>query len=337
MRAASLVELNRIELIDVPIPEVEKDTDVQVQVKAAGICGTDLHMFREARADVQLPRIMGHELAGLVTKIGRAVTRVSVGDRVVLDPVFACGNCPTCQKGHPNVCDNVRCYGVQMDGGFQDYIVVDEDHLYAFDPSISYEEAALAEPFSIAVNILEQANITSGDNLLIVGGGTIGLSVLQVAKGLGANVMLTDIIPEKLAIAKQMGANAVVSSKFESLSEAASAFAPIGFDVLVDAVGVAPILQQCIDLAAPRARIVCIGFDTRPAEISPVKLTKKELTIVGSRMNCRRFPTVIKKLTDRKIDAAKMISKKYAIDNIQTAFEETLADNTGNVKTLLLF
>lgn len=337
MRVAKLVELNKIEVVDLPIPEIENDTDVQVQVKAVGVCGTDLHMFREHRADVQLPRIMGHELSGLVTKVGAGVTRVKVGDRVVLDPVFACGTCPTCKKGYPNACSSVRCYGVQMDGGYADYIVVGQEHLYPFDPSISYEEAALAEPFSIASNILDRVQLTDKDNVLLIGSGTIGLSIVQVAKSFGARILVSDVADDKLAIATSMGADAVVNSKIASLDEAAESFAPGGFDVVIDAVGITPLFQQSINYAAPRARIACIGFDARPAEIPPVVVTKKELTIVGSRMNCYRFPIVMQWLNDGKIQADKMISRKYSIDDIQKAFEETLANSATSVKTLIVF
>ena len=337
MRAASLTALNKIELLEVPVPEIQEATDVQVRVKAVGICGTDLHMFREHRADVTLPRIMGHELSGIVTKVGPEVTRVKVGDRVVLDPVFACGTCPTCKKGYPNVCSSVRCYGVQMDGGYQDYIVVGQEHLYPFNPTISYEEAALAEPFSIASNILDRVQLTDRDNLLLIGGGTIGLSVLQVAKSFGARVMVADVAAEKLAIAKAMGADAVVNSREEDLAGAAEAFAPGGFDVVIDAVGITPLFQQSLNFAAPRARVACIGFDARPAEIPPVLVTKKELSIIGSRMNRYRFPVVMQWLNEGKIQADKMISRKYSVEDIQTAFEETLANSATCVKTLILF
>lgn len=337
MRVAKLVELDKIVVEEAPIPEIENEYDVQVQVKAVGVCGTDLHMFKEHRADVTLPRVMGHELSGLVTKVGSKVSRVKVGDRVVLDPVFACGTCPTCQKGYQNVCSSVRCYGVQMDGGYQDYIVVGENHLYPFDPSISYEEAALAEPFSIASNILDRVQLTEKDNLLLIGGGTIGLSVLQVAKSFGARVMVSDVAADKLEIAKSMGADCVVNSKETSLADAAEAFAPGGFDVVIDAVGITPLFQQSLNFAAPRARIACIGFDARPAEIPPVLVTKKELTIVGSRMNCFRFPIVMQWLNEGKIQADKMISRKYSIENIQQAFEETLANSATSVKTLIVF
>ena len=113
--------------------------------------------------------------------------------------------------------------------------------------------------------------------------------------------------------------------------------APGGFDVVIDAVGVTPLFQQSLNFAAPRARVACIGFDARPAEIPPVMVTKKELTIVGSRMNCYRFPIVMEWLNDGKIQADKMISRKYSIENIQQAFEETLANSATSVKTLIVF
>lgn len=337
MRSAKLIKLNNIKIEEIAEPEITGFTDVKVQVKAVGICGTDLHMFREARADVQLPRVMGHELSGLVTEVGAGVTRIKPGDHVVLDPVFACGNCPTCKKGHPNVCSKVKCYGVQMDGGYQDYIVVGEKHLYTYNPSISYEHAALAEPFSIASNILNRAQLIAEDNVLIIGAGTIGLAVLQVAKMIGAKVMISDVVDEKLIIAKEMGADVVVNSKEEGLSNAVQSFDADGFDVIVDAVGVTPLFQQSLEFAAPCARIICIGFDARPAEIPPVVITKKELSVIGSRMNCYRFSIVMEWLENGKIQADKMITRSYSIDDIQKAFEETIADSTGNIKTVILF
>lgn len=337
MRSAVLKALNNLAVEDHPIPNLVNDSDVQVQVKAVGICGTDLHMYREPRPDVQFPRIMGHELSGLVTRVGSSVSRVKVGDHVALDPVFACGHCPTCQKGYPNVCENVRCFGVQMDGGYQDYIVVGEEHLYPYDPSISYEAAALAEPFSIAANILERVSATAKDSILIIGSGTIGLALLQAAKSLGAKVMVTDMISEKLDIAAKMGADAVVNSKEQDLAASAEDFAPGGFDVVLDAVGITPVLKEALKHAAPRGRISCIGFDGRPADIPPAIITRKELSIIGSRMNCHQFPKVMGWLEEGKIDAGQMISRKYPIEEIRQAFEDTLANTAGNIKTLITF
>lgn len=337
MRTAKLVSAEHIELMEEKMPEIKKAGDVLVEVKAVGICGTDLHIFRGERQDVEFPRVMGHELSGVVKEIGTGVTRVKKGDRVALDPVFACGTCRICKSGHENVCADVKCYGVQMDGGFQDYIVVDEEHLYPFSPSITFEQAALAEPFSIGANIVSRANVTEKDHVVVLGSGTIGLCVVQAAKSLGAKVLVSDIEEKKLQKAKEAGADMTVNTGITSLEEALAKFAPEGADVVVDAVGIASLTQQAIDLTAPLARVVVIGFDGKPAQIPPVKVTKKELTIVGSRMNCHQFPKVMEWLEEGKIHADMMVTRTYPLEKIQTAFEETLANGRENVKTLIVF
>lgn len=337
MRVAKLVAANTIEVVEGAVPQVTHSKEVQVQVKAVGICGTDLHIFKGERADVALPRVMGHELSGVVTAVGSEVGRVKVGDCVVLDPVFACGGCPTCDNGFQNVCDSVKCYGVQMDGGFQDYVVVEEKHLYPYDPSISFEEAALAEPFSIAANILERTAVTEKDKVIVIGAGTIGLAIVQAVVGIGAEVVVADVVDSKLEKAMDFGAKCVVNSKKQDIKEVLQTVAPTGFNVVIDAVGITPLFEASIEYAAPRARIACIGFDGKPAQIQPVVITKKELTIVGSRMNCYQFPKVMEWLNDGKIEAEKMISKQYSVDDIQQAFEETLTNGEDVVKTLIIF
>ncbi len=337
MKCAKLVDIGKIEIVEIEEPQITDPTDVLVKVKAVGICGTDLHIFKEGRADVQFPRIMGHELSGEVIGVGPAVTKVAVGDKVALDPVFACGECPTCKKGHPNVCSNVKCYGVQMDGGYQEKIVVTEDHLYKFGSGVSYEDAALAEPFSIASNILHRAGLESGENVLIIGAGTIGLSILQVAKMKGAVVMVSDVIPQKLSLAEELGADVVVDNRGKDLEASVKEHFPFGFDVVIDAVGITPLFAESLNYAAPCARVMCIGFDGRQAEFPPAMITRKELSIIGSRMNNRRFPEVMEWFNQDLLNTGSMITKRKKIDEIQEAFEETLSDSAGSVKTLILF
>lgn len=337
MRSAKLTAPGRIELYEEACPKIQEPGDVLVEVRAVGICGTDLHVFRGERGDVELPRVMGHELSGIVRETGSAVQRVKVGDRVVLDPVFACGTCKTCRNGHENVCSEVKCFGVQMDGGFQDFIVVDEKQLYSFRDSVTFEQAALAEPFSIASNVLERTGMTEKDRVVILGSGTIGLCILQAAKGIGARVLVSDVVDEKLERAKRAGADMTVNSKELSLADAVERFAPGGADVIVDAVGMAALTEQMVDLAAPVARLAVLGFDGKAARIPPVKITKKELTIVGSRMNCHQFPRVMHWLEEGKINDQLMITGKYPLEEIQKAFEETLGNGNGTVKTMILF
>jgi L-gulonate 5-dehydrogenase len=337
MRAAKLTDVRKIEVTEAEKPQITSSREVLVEVRAVGICGTDLHIFQGERKDVSFPRVMGHELSGVVREIGTEVSRVAVGDRVVLDPVFACGECRICKSGHENVCGSVKCYGVQMDGGFQDYIVVEESHLYPFAEHVTFEQAALAEPFSIAANIMARTETKEGDRIVIIGSGTIGLCIAQAAKGLKARVLVADVMEAKLSRAIAAGADVTVNSKEKSLAEEVEKFAPGGADVVVDAVGIAELTEQMADLAAPVGRLAVIGFDERPAKIPPVKITKKELTIVGSRMNCHRFPQVMEWLEEGRIHADLMITRKYPVEEIQKAFEETLADGQGTVKTLILF
>ncbi len=336
MKTAKLVDVGKFHIEEVAVPQIEMPTQIQVKVMAVGICGTDLHIFKSGRSDVKLPRVMGHELSGIVTAVGSEVTRVKVGDRVVLDPVFSCDRCNTCRKGYPNVCENVKCYGVQMDGGYQEYIVEDEKHFYSFNSRISFENAALAEPFSIGANILDRAQIKPKENVLIIGAGTIGLSIASLSKGIGANVVVSDIVQTKLNKAKAMGVDGTINSQKDDLETAAFRFCPEGFDVIIDAVGVTALFERCLAFAAPRARIACIGFDANPAQIPPVIITKKELSIIGSRMNCHQFPKVMQLLAEGKIDASSFISRTYHLSEIQKAFEETLAHSDEVVKTLIL-
>lgn len=335
MKSAKLVAPCRIELFDEVFDFQAGEKEAVVEVKAVGICGTDIHIFKGERKDVKLPRVMGHELSGVVKQVGAGAVKVKPGDRVVLDPVFACGNCPVCLSGHPNVCGDVKCFGVQMDGGFQQFIKVPEDCLYRFSPEISFSLAALAEPFSIAANIMERAQVSFDDKVLIFGAGTIGLAVLQAAKSAGAFVMISDLVEEKLKNARDFGADAVVRSGNQELAQAVKEQIPGGPSVIIDAVGMANLLEASIAVAAPAARIVVIGFDETKALVSPVSITKRELTVLGSRMNCHQFGKVIDWLEAGKIRPQAMITKEFPLEKIQEAFEYTVSHSDECIKTII--
>lgn len=335
MKAAKLVEVGKIVVEQVEKPKICTDQEVLIKVKAVGLCGTDLHVFKEGRNDVALPRIMGHELSGVVEEIGSNVINVKVGDHVILDPVISCGTCKICLRGHGNVCADVKCFGVQCDGGFQEYIAVDSSKVFAYNENVPFEIAALGEPFSIASNILSRTNAKSGEKVLVIGAGTIGLGIVQAAKGLGAEVLVSDVFDSKLEYAKQFGADAIVNTKTESLEDALNSFAPEGVDIIIDAVGNSALIKMAVELAPPLTRIAVIGFDARSADIPIVHITKKELTLVGSRMNCNQFPTVVEWLNAGVI-TDKMITKKFEFDDIQSAFEYTLSHQESSIKTMIV-
>lgn len=336
MKAAVLTRANKIEIIEKEMPKIMKPTEVMICVKVVGICGTDLHIFQGKRNDVEFPRIMGHELSGEIVEVGENVKKLKLNDHVIFDPVIACNTCKICLKGHKNVCSKVKCFGVQMDGGFQEYIVVDEENVFSYAKTVDFKVAALGEPFSIAANILERANVKASDCMVIIGAGTIGLAILQAAKGMGVKVLISDVSISKLKYAQEFGADVVINTKTESLEDAVEKFSPGGADVLIDAVGIAPLFEQTLALAAPTARIVVIGFDGNTANVSPVSITKRELTIVGSRMNCSQFDKVVNWLNQGVI-TDKMISTEYPLSEIQKAFEETIDNSDIWMKTVIVF
>lgn len=224
-----------------------------------------------------------------------------------------------------------------MDGGFQDEIVVPSANLYRYPESYSFVQAALAEPFSVAANILSRVSVKVRDFVVIMGAGTIGLSLVQGAKAAGAAVLVSDIEESKLEKAKAMGADYTVNSRKEDLTELVKKHTEIGADVVIDAVGTVKLTEQSIELAAPCGRIAVISFDARPAQIPAAAITKKELSLMGSRMNAHRFPDVIQWMRDGALDLDVMISKVYPVEEIQKAFEDTLADSSNTIKTIITF
>lgn len=326
MRVAKLVSTRRIEVSDTLDVSKPKPGMVIMKVMVVGICGTDIHIFNGNRSDVALPRVMGHELSGVITELGEGVDRVCIGDRVVLDPVMSCRTCSVCKRGRRNICAKVKCFGVQMNGGFQDYIEVPADQVYRIPDITTFQQAALVEPFSISANIIARSNIQSGETVAIIGSGTVGLCLIQAAKSLGVRILSADISDDKLMAAKEFGCDAVVNTTRENLADALTSFAPDGADVILDAVGTAKLFEQTVALAKPATRIVVIGFDTAAAAIAPDVVTKQELTLIGSRMNAGRFPTVIDWLEKGMIAPQKMISAVYPLEEIQQAFELATSD-----------
>lgn len=335
MKAGVLTAPEKIEIKEIPMVSLKKETQVIVKVKAIGICGTDLHVYRGERADVEFPRIMGHELAGIVTETGNKVTGLQAGDHVILDPVMSCHSCHTCQRGHENVCEQVKCFGVQMDGGFQEYICVEEGALYKIPSDVSYPRAALGEPFSIAANIIEKAKVQKEDQVVIFGAGTIGIAVLQIMKKIGCKVLIADISDTKLELAEKFGADVIVNTKNEELKDAVEKKFQNIADVLIDAVGSAGTTETAVKIASPCARIIVLGFDSRTMALSPGDITRKELMLLGSRMNNRRFPKVVQWLADGTI-TEKMITGTYKFEELDFAFKDTLKNGEKSLKTMIV-
>jgi L-gulonate 5-dehydrogenase len=312
--------------------------EVLVRVQRAGICGSDIHIFHGSNPFAKYPRIIGHEFAGQVEAVGAGVEGLAAGDRVVVDPVISCGHCYACRIGRSNVCGNLEVMGVHRDGGFRDRVAVPAANAVKVPDSLPVELAALAEPFSIAANVLSRTGIDAGDSVLIYGAGTVGLTVLQVAKLHGARCIVADLDEARLERARSFGADVLVNSRHQSVPEAvAGEHDGLGPSLVIDGAGVPALLEEACRVASPAGRIGVLGFSPGPCNVSQQEIVKKELTLVGSRLNRRLLPQVVQWLAEGRLQPAAMITQTFAAGDAPAAFALIERDPGSTVKVQLSF
>jgi L-gulonate 5-dehydrogenase len=323
MKVAQVIEPGKLAIVEQPFPSDPETGEIIVKMKAAGICGSDVHVYHGRSAFATYPRIIGHELAGEVYKVGSGVTNVRVGDRVAIDPVNSCGECYACKIGRPNVCRNIKVLAAHIDGGFREYFKINSRNAYKIPEEISWEFAATIEPFSIAAEATDRGSVRSDDTVLICGAGPIGLAILQALKRFGVKVSIMDIVDSRLEKALRMGADLAINSLKIDLEQAVMNFTSgEGVNLIFEATGNIGIVEKCISkLSSQASRIVILGFSSEPAKIAPLDIMRKELDIRGSRLNKHKFPEVIEWLKNKEIDPSKIISHEFSFGDIQNAFD----------------
>ena len=212
MKAVMLTSIRQMEITDIPMPVIEKDSDVLLKIEMVGICGSDVHYYEQGRIGsqtVQYPYLVGHECAAIVEDVGRAVTTVKAGDKVAVEPAVYCHKCDQCKIGRENTCRNLQFLGTpgQGSGCLCQYIVIHEECCFPINGKLSSEQAVLSEPFAIGVYSAKQAQLSKNSSVAILGSGPIGLSCMVAAKAQGVeNIYMTDILDYRMEIAKKSGA-----------------------------------------------------------------------------------------------------------------------------------
>lgn len=309
-----------------------------VSIRRAGICGSDIHILEGSNPFVHYPRIIGHEMAGTVAAVGTGVTDMDVGDTVVIDPVISCGNCHSCGIGRPNVCTDLEVLGVHRDGGFRSFVTVPSRNAVRVSQDLPIDVAALAEPFSIAANILSLTGCTETDSLLIYGAGPIGLTVLQVAKLKGARCIVADLDDARLEFAHEFGADETVLAEPGNVRLAvASETGGLGPTVIVDAAGEPDLLAEALQIISPAGRIGLLGFSTRPVSVVQKDIVSKEVAIHGSRLNRRLLPQVVKWLENGDLRPRAMIRETFAAEDAEAAFAKIRNTPSLTIKVQLEF
>ena len=327
------------EVIDVPIPEPGAG-EVLVQMKAAGVCGSDFHLFLGENPQAIFPRVPGHENAGVVAKIGTGVTKVQEGDHIVVDLVVACGECPQCRSGRPNVCRTVKARGAAIDGGWREYFVVPEHEVHLVPAEISFSDAALVEPFAIGGHCTVRGEVTGKEVVLVLGSGTIGAVILQTCKEKGCKVICADINESSLGRALSYGADHVINTRQENLVERVQEITQgQGVDVIFDSACYPGSLTEVMQsgIITNGGRIVPLGFCMEPEQITQAMINGRELKIIGSRMSCGQFVPTIEKMAAGKLVSAGMVSHYIPFDQIDQVFANMTNSPADLKKMVILF
>ena len=338
MKAICVVQPNHLEIQDRPQPVITAGNEVLVKVKAAGICGSDMHIYHGSSPVATYPRVIGHEIAGEIIEIGAHVVEFKVGDHVVMDPVIHCGTCYQCKIGRRNVCANLRVRGVHVDGGYQEYLVLPETSIHKIPDSLSWDDAIMVEPFTIAEQVCSRAEVIASDVMFIMGAGPVGLSVLKLAKLYGATCYISDIQEHRLALAKAYGADAVIDAGKENVSDRINDLTNgAGATVVTDAVCSVNSFEQALDYVCSAGRIIALGFSPVPSAIAQLKITAREIDIRGSRLHNNKFPKVIQHFESGKLDIADMVTHHFHFLNIDEAIQLIEDPTILNGKVVLTF
>jgi 2-desacetyl-2-hydroxyethyl bacteriochlorophyllide A dehydrogenase len=344
MKAARLIRPYRIEILEIPLPEMG-DRDVLIKVKYAGICGTDYSIYTGESSfvkdgSVRFPLTMGHEWSGVVEKAGKYVRNLKPGDRVTGDGTVTCGVCEACICGNYNQCDDLRGVGTikTWDGAFAEFILMPERSVYKIPDNVSFQEAALVEPSATALYSVLRSDVKLNDSVLIIGTGPIGLAAVQFSKLSGAScVILGGRKDEKLAIGKKFGADYVVNIMKEDLKARVwEITSGKGLNVVLEASGAIEMLQQSFKLVRAGGTISTVAFYDQPLNnINIDDFVVHDIKLIGVAGSPRTSIPILELMGKGKVDLKPLITDIYKLDDIEKALKAMKEKNALTVKILL--
>ncbi|MDD3141190.1 MAG: zinc-dependent alcohol dehydrogenase family protein [Lachnospiraceae bacterium] len=334
MRALVYNSAKNIQVEDIMIPEIG-ESDVLIKIKYCGVCGTDIHIYNGdgGAFEVNPPLIMGHECSGIVEKVGAKVKKVKVGDLVTVDPNNMCGECYYCKNAMEQFCEHVIGIGTTVNGGFAQYLAVCEKQVFKFKEGMDAITAAMAEPISCCLHGIDLCNINVGDEVLIIGGGPIGLIILQLARMAGASkVILSEPVSEKRALAKMLGADLTVNPLVEDVPAILKATCK-NIKVVIECVGNVYTIANAIEWAGNGATVMMYGLTGPEATlaIKPEVIFKKELKLTASFINPYTFERTIAILESGKINVTDIITDIVELEDAVKVFEDQEYRRRGKI------
>ena len=336
MKAAVLTDIRQMEIIDVPEPKIEKDTDVLLKIEKVCVCGSDVHYYDTGRIGshvVQYPYIVGHECAATVKAIGSSVTHINVGDEVVVEPAVSCHECDQCRQGRENTCYNLRFLGTpgQGPGCLCEYIIMPQECCLPTNGAITLEQGVLCEPFAIGVYAVRQSQISKGTKIAILGSGPIGLSCMAAAQAEDVEaIYVTDKLDYRVEVAKEAGAVWAGNPQREDIVKAVLQREPFGLDTVYECAGQQETLDEAVEILKPGGKLMLVGIP-RVERVSFIidKIRRKEITIINVRRQNNCTQTAIDLISSGKVKVDFMVTHRFMLEQTQEAFDMVAGYNDG--------
>ena len=329
MRAVVLTGIRKLEVRELPVPQIKNAEDVLLKVERVGICGSDIHYYASGRIGsqvVQYPYTVGHECAATVVQVGAEVTNVKLGDRVAVEPAIPCFDCDQCRAGRENTCRNMLFLGCpgQVEGCMCEYIVMPSFCCIPIPPQVTFEEAVICEPMAVGLYALRLANLPAGSRIAVTGSGPIGLSVLLSARAMGIEqVMATDKVPLRVKMAGTAGASWTGSD--QNLEDMLTSDSP-EVDAVFECSGDQDAVEQGVRLLTPGGKLILVGIpsDSR-FSFSMDQLRRRELSVLNVRRQLNCTESCVQMIASGEVDVKFMATHSFDVHDAGKAFDMVAA------------
>lgn len=342
MKALVLTAYNHFEYKDVTKPTIGPD-EVLIQVKACGICGSDVHGMDGSTGRRQPPVVMGHEASGVIAEAGANVNEWKAGDRVTFDSTVYCGKCHFCRRGQINLCDNRRVLGVSCDeyrmhGAFAEYVAVPQHILYRLPDNLRFEQAAMVETLSVAFHAVERTKISLNDTAVIVGAGMVGLLVVQALRIAGCGeIIAVDLDQGRLDLACKVGADVgLKSDECDVAQEVFKRTANRGADVAFEVVGIPSTINTAVAALRKGGSLTMIGNLSQTVEMPLQALVTREISVYGSCASAGEYPACLDMIARRTVDVDSLLSATPPLSDGDTWFKRLYDQEPGLLKVVLV-
>ena len=330
MKASRFLGNKTFAVTDLPTPHAGPG-ELVLRNQVCGVCGTDVHIYHgePGSADVNPPVVLGHEYSGEVVEVGEGVTGFAVGDHVTVDPNIYCGHCAYCQNGKKQLCPSMEAIGVTRDGGFAQYSRIPASQAFKLEPTVPWEAAAMAEPLACCLHGIDLAGIQVGDKVCVVGGGAIGLLMVQLAKLSGASqIVLSEPNEKRRQVGLQLGANAAIDPTRPDAQEAFAQVLDGGANVVIECVGNFPAVKSAFQFAGKGATVLLFSVPKVDAtfDLPLFDVYKKELTIKGSFVNPDTHARAVALINSGKVDFDPIITHRFTLDQLPEAIAMQMSD-----------